>query len=204
MSDKFSQALSSIKSVVPPLPTLGEQGGMRFMLMFLTVGWFCLLVKDYVGLSKAEAGKDTTAQAMMIALDSMMMVFCLMYLFIGHTTMITSHKWTTMIVAFLVILYTILWLVQGSPTSWLSETDQFKGSSSFAKANAALGGIFATLSLGYFGFAAFKAFKSSQSEKPFKGPEQKPGSPSASASPSPSGSGSQSGSVSTNPFDIDL
>ena len=163
MSDKMAKALDSIKSFVPPLPTLGETGKLRFLLMFLTVGWFCLLVKDYVGLSKVEAGKDSTAQAMMIALDSMMMVFCLMYLFIGHTTMISSHKWTTIIVGFLVTLYTILWLVQGSPKqSWLSEVDQFKGTTSFAKANAALGGIFATLSLGYFGFAAFKALKPSQ------------------------------------------
>ena len=169
MSDKFSQVLSSIKSSVPPLPTLGETGKLRYFVMFLTVGWFCLLVKDYVGLSKAEAGKDTTAQAMMIALDSMMMVFCLMYLFIGHTIMISSHKWTTIIVAILVILYTILWIVQGSPSSWLSEADQFKGTTSFAKSNAALGGIFATLSLGYFGFAAFKAFKSSQSKNPVDG-----------------------------------
>lgn len=165
MSDYMSKAVDAIKSVAPPLPSLsslpGEHGGLKVFVIILTIGWFCLLVKDYAAIEKIESGKDATAQSMMVALDSMMLVFCLMYLFIGHKNMISLHKWTTVIVAFIVLLYTIMWLVQGSPSSWLNEDDRFKGSSAFAKANTGLGLIFALTSLGYFGFVAFKALKHS-------------------------------------------
>jgi hypothetical protein len=71
--------------------------------------------------------------------------------------MITTHPLTTVIVAFMVVLYVIMWLVQGSPTSWLEDDDQFKGSSSFAKANIALGVLVAIPSLFWFGYSGWKA-----------------------------------------------